>query len=86
LVLNWIIGATNIVIKGLGQTLQMIFYFFPDSPFAVPVLPPGTINLGYITWLIPVGLMIEHLLALLTAILVFYAIRIVARWVKVIGQ
>jgi len=54
----------------------------PDSPFAVPSKPPSSIDLGYVTWLIPFPTMIAHFLLLLAAIVTWYSYRVLARWIK----
>lgn len=68
---------------GVGTALGWVVSFFPDSPFLIPSSPPGSINLGYITWIIPFPTMMAHLALLLVAIVTYYGIRVVARWIKI---
>ena len=81
---DFIIDILNYLIVGVGTVLSWIVQFFPDSPFSEPDLPPDTINLGFITWLIPFPTMIQHAIGLAGAILIYYSIRVLARWIKLI--
>lgn len=81
---NFIVDIINYLILGIGTTLGWIVSFFPDSPFSEPSAPPDTVNLGWITWLIPFPTMILHAIGLASAILVYYSIRVLARWIKLI--
>lgn len=82
--LDWIIDLVNYLIVGIGIAISWIIQIFPDSPFAQPAAPPKSINLGYVTWLLPFPTMIVHALALTTVILIYYGIRVAARWIKIV--
>lgn len=84
--IDFFVGLINYLIAGIGIVLGWIIGIFPDSPFAEPSAPPDSINLGYITWLIDFPVMIQHAIALTAAILVYYAIRVIARWIKIVRE
>lgn len=74
----------NYLIKGIGGILSWLLGLFPDSPFLNPNTPPDSVNLGYITWLIDFPTMLVHFIGVCSAILGYYLIRVLARWVKVV--
>lgn len=80
---NFFIRMINYIIAGIGEALTWLLNLLPDSPFSTPAAAPGSINLGYISWLIPFPTMIVHLVALLGAISIYYVVRVAARWIKV---
>lgn len=80
---NFFIKLVNYLISGVGAALTWVIGLLPDSPFSSPAAPPGAVNLGYVTWLIPFPTMMAHMLVLLGAIAIYYIIRVAARWVKV---
>jgi len=81
---DFIITILNYLIAGIGIVLGWIVSIFPDSPFSKPVTPPDLINVGWITWLLPFPTMIQHTLLLATAVLTYYGIRVLARWIKLV--
>lgn len=83
---NFFISLINYLIAGIGAVLKWVIDLFPDSPFSSPSAAPGSINLGYVTWVLDFPTWILHLAAMLTAIGVYYLIRVLARWVKVARQ
>ena len=80
---NFFVGLINYFIAGVGVALSWVISLFPNSPFSTPAGPPGSVNLGYVTWVIPFPTMLSHMALLLSAIIVYYGIRVVARWVKI---
>jgi len=80
---DFLVELINYIIEGVGVVLGWIIDLFPDSPFANPVSPPEIVNLGWITWLIDFPTMIVHAFYLASAILVYYSIRVLARWIKI---
>lgn len=84
--LNILIKFANSGIAALGEFIGVIMLLFPNSPFLEPARPPNSINLGYITWLIPFPQMIQHFALLLTCIGVYYLVRVAARWVKLVRE
>lgn len=83
---DWIVELVNYLIVGIGIAIGWIINLFPDSPFSEPSAPPGTINLGWITWLIDFPTMIVHATALCGVIMIYYGIRVAARWIKVVKE
>ncbi|MDU1848461.1 MAG: hypothetical protein E6778_23395 [Niallia nealsonii] len=75
----------NLVITGLGETLDFLFGILPDSPFLnLTTNAPEGVELGYITWFIPFPSMLVHLATFLVAVGLYYVFRIVARWLKLV--
>lgn len=79
---DFIIEIVNYIIAGVGVVLGWIVALFPDSPFPEPAEPPEMVNLGWITWLIDFPTMVVHTFYLTLAIGLYYAIRVLARWIK----
>lgn len=84
--IDFIVGTINYLIAGVGIVLGWIIGIFPDSPFSEPAAPPASINLGWITWLIDFPVMIIHASALTACIIVYYAIRVLGRWIKIVRE
>lgn len=82
--LNLLTKFVNWLIAGAGEIIVFLLAIFPTSPFSDPARPPGSIDLGYVTWLIPFPQMIQHFTILLGAIAVYHVIRVAARWVKLV--
>jgi len=80
---NFFVQLINYCISGAGAAILWVINLLPDSPWADPTSPPGSINLGYITWLLPFPTIIAHYAIFLGAIGIYYVIRVAARWVKV---
>lgn len=81
---DFIITIVNYLIAGIGIVLGWIVSLFPSSPFQKPVEVPGVVNLSWITWLLPFPTMFVHATLLAGAILTYYGIRVLARWIKVV--
>ena len=82
--INILIKFANMAITGIGEFLLVVLVLFPNTPFSEPAFPPDSIDLGYITWLIPVPQMMQHFSMLLGCIAIYYAVRVAARWVKLV--
>lgn len=80
---NFWIRLVNYCIAGIGSSLSWCLALLPESPFGSPAAKPDSLDLGYITWIIPFPTMLGHMAALIGAILIWYSIRIAARWLKV---
>ncbi|MFD3274584.1 hypothetical protein ACE3MS_31310 [Paenibacillus dendritiformis] len=78
-----LIRACNAVIESVGAALVWVLSLLPDTPFGSPSIPPSSVNLGYVTWLIDFPTMLQHLVILLGAIGIYYAVRVAARWTKI---
>lgn len=81
---QFFIDLLNAIIKGLGVVLQGLISLFPNSPFGSPAAVPGSVNLGYVTWLIDFPTMLLHVGLFITAVTTYYAIRVAARWIKMV--
>lgn len=81
---DFVITILNFLIVGIGTVLGWIVSIFPTSPFSKPVATPELINVGWLTWLLPFPTMIQHTLLLATAVLAYYGIRVLARWIKLV--
>lgn len=84
--IDFFVGLINYLITGIGIVLGWLLAIFPDSPFSTPAAPPDSINMGYITWLIDFPVMIVHASALTACIIVYYGIRVIGRWIKIVRE
>lgn len=70
----------------LDRFLQAVLSLFPLSPFRPVIEELGSLPyLGYINWFVPVGDLVKIGSVWLTAIAVYYAWSIIARWIKLIS-
>ncbi|MBY6269933.1 hypothetical protein [Parageobacillus thermoglucosidasius] len=75
---NWLIAA-------FGAALGWLINLFPDSPFrGLKNDFPGGFDLGYVTWLIPFPTMLLHFGVFLAVLVIYYVVRVAARWLRVI--
>lgn len=81
---QFFIDLINLIIEGLGVVLSGLIMLFPDTPFGSPASPPSSLKLGYITWLIDFPTMLSHLAGFLVAVISYYAVRVIARWLKMV--
>ncbi|MCL6587670.1 MAG: hypothetical protein K6T72_14365 [Anoxybacillus sp.] len=80
-----LIDFVNFLIRSVASALSWAFSLFPDSPFLNLRDPvPSGVNISWITWFIPFPSMILHFSLFLSALTVYYVVRVVARWLKVI--
>lgn len=70
----------------LDKLLNVIVALFPVSPF-LPVISElsDLPYLSYINWFVPIGDFIKISTLWITAIGVYYAWSVIARWVKLLG-
>ncbi len=70
----------------LDKFLQAVLSLFPLSPFRETIDTLAALPfLGYLNWFVPVAEMVAIGLVWLTAIGVYYAWSVIARWIKVIS-
>lgn len=81
---QFFIDLINLCIAGLGAVLSSLLAVFPDTPFETPDSAPSAIKLGYVTWLLDFPTMLAHFGAFLVAVVSYYAIRVIARWLKMV--
>lgn len=76
-----IITLFNKLIEAVGAAISAIFILLPDSPF-VYVMELEADWLNAINWLFPIGGFIAHLELFITAVAIYYVLRIALRWLK----
>lgn len=81
---DFIIAIINFLLVGVGEILNLVARLFPDSPFLDPLQPPAIVNLAYVNWFLPFPQMLAHALLITSAIAVYYGIRVLARWIKLV--
>lgn len=70
----------------LDKFLDVVVSLFPLSPFTPVIQELSSLPyLGYINWFIPIGDFIKIGTLWITAIGVYYAWSVIARWVKLLG-
>lgn len=75
----------NYIIKAVAEAIGWVIDFLPDSPVQQWTNDkPANVVLGHITWFIPFPTMLLHFTVFLSALGIYYAYRIVARWLKVV--
>lgn len=79
-----IIRMFNRLIAAIGSSLTAILSILPESPF-LWVDQIDSMVLEVINWVFPVNAMISHLQLYVTAVAIYYAIRIALRWAKAAG-
>lgn len=79
------IGIFNAIIKGFGVVLTAILSLLPKSPF-VFVSSINNKYLGYINYFLPVTSAVAHLELFVAAVLIYYGLRVVLKWVKAAGN
>lgn len=79
-----VIFLINKVIEAAGLAISGIFLLLPSSPF-LWVEELDSEVLGAINWVIPVSAMISHIQLYVTAVAVYYVLRIALRWLKAAG-
>jgi len=80
-----VIAIINAIISAFGAVLSAILSLLPSSPFQA-VSGIDAAWLQAICWIFPVTSVIAHLEAFVTAVAVYYGIRVVLRWVKVVSS
>lgn len=80
---NFIIGILNLIIKALGTVLSTLISILPNSPFLIL----DSINIPFLdslNWIVPISILISILAYWVGAILIYYGVQVVLRWVKAI--
>ncbi len=69
----------------LDKLLYAVINLFPVSPFLPAIRELGSFPyLGYLNWFMPIGNFVKIGSLWLTAIGVYYAWSVIARWVKLL--
>ena len=80
-----IIWLINKVISKVGALITILFAWLPDSPFQYDLTDSAAAQwFGYINYVIPVPDIVLHMSLYITAVAIYYVIRIALRWVKAI--
>lgn len=79
------ISILNGIINAMGDVLLIMLGLLPESPFNY-VYNINSEWLANINYLFPIVQAVAHLEAFLLAVIVYYGIRIVLRWIKVVGS
>lgn len=70
----------------LDKFLDVVISLFPLSPFTPVIQELSSLPyLGYINWFVPIGDFLKIGTLWITAIAVYYAWSVIARWVKLLG-
>lgn len=81
---NFIIKMINLLIKGLGSALSLIFALLPRSPFKVIDNSPISEYLGTFNYFFPISEIIVILQLWLVAVGGYYIVQTALRWIKAI--
>lgn len=79
------ISILNAIINSLGTILQAMLLLLPTSPFNF-VLNIDNQWIKAMCWLLPFAQAVAHLQVYCVAVIAYYAIRVVLRWIKVVGS
>ncbi len=84
MIVNFIIGLINLIIKALGGIANMALFLLPPSPFKV--LDSIDIPfLEYLNWVIPFDFFVVVFSYWVGAIAIYYIAQVILRWVKVVS-
>lgn len=81
--INALVWLINQLIKALGKVGEMMVNILPPSPFLV-VENIEIPYLKYLNWVIPIDEIIVITMYWLSAIVVYYIVQVILRWVKII--
>lgn len=84
--LDSIVSIWSSVTDWIYIMLQAVINLLPNSPFASISIPTSLSNvLGYINYVIPVANIVKVTALWVTAIVTYYVILLILRWVKVVS-
>lgn len=81
---DWLVDFINAIIVGLADVFNVIISILPDSPFTFINNSDVSKYLGYLNWVIPIETFISITVLWVTAIVIYYSVSIVLRWIKAI--
>lgn len=80
-----LVDFINFLIRSVASFFSFVFSFLPDSPFlSLRGAVPQNVNISWLTWFIPFPSMILHFSLFLSALGVYYVVRVLARWLKLV--
>jgi hypothetical protein len=80
-----VIEILNNIISGLGSAITGIVSLLPQSPFNF-IYEIDNSMIQYINFLFPFASAVTHLTLYLSAVLLYYAVRIALKWIKAAGN
>lgn len=80
-----LVDFVNFLIRSVASVFSFVFSLLPDSPFlSLRGDVPPNVNISWLTWFIPFPSMILHFSLFLSALGVYYVVRVLARWIKLV--
>ncbi len=79
------IGVINSVINSIAKVIGFFLNLLPNSPFVWELDFDGTF-FRFISWLIPIQAIVTVLYLYCTAVVTYYCVRVVLRWIKAVGS
>lgn len=76
------VGIFNFLIKQVGLAISAVLMLLPDTPFNFDKAFDNQI-LGLMNYFLPVQQAVAHLVLYVTAVSVYYGLRVLLRWLKV---
>lgn len=77
----------NGIVEFINSVIENISNILPVSPFAPYIRQLESVPwIGIVNYFVPIGAMLDILLAWVTALGVFYVYSIILRWIKVVGE
>lgn len=80
-----LVDFANFLIRSVASVFSFAFSLLPNSPFlSLRGAVPSNVNISWLTWFIPFPSMILHFSLFLSALAVYYVVRVLARWIKLV--
>lgn len=83
--MSFLATLINSFLDLLGSAATSLLLLLPNSPFQWDLTGSSTI-LKWIFWLFPVAGIITSINLYVTAVALYYVIRVALRWIKVVGS
>lgn len=79
------ITIINLIIKNIGAVISVVVLLLPESPF---LWTQGIEAKWFrvMNWIFPIDGIVAHLTIYCTAVLTYYFLRVILRWIKVAGD
>lgn len=77
-------GLVNLFIAAVGNAIAFILLLLPTSPFTWNLSGNGFVT--WLFWLFPISSFVTSITAYVAAVVLYYAIRVGLRWMKVAGS
>ena len=76
----------NKIISLAGGLISVLLLLLPSSPFTWDTSGLDSTFLKILLWIIPVPSIILSMEAIVSAVLIYYGIRVAMRWIKLTGN